>query len=613
MKIHENPKVLNAVAGATIIILFAAFALKYLSVPLWDYDFWWHIATGKYIVTSGVLPANDPFSFTTILAENKNPFPEWENFVLKQYWFGQVILFSIFDYFGAQGIVVFRSLMLLTTLAVVYLILKRWSVSLPVSFIFIFTIFTASLKNTGERPVLFTILFTALTFFLLEDFSKNKKKHILLLAPLMLLWSNVHGGYIIGVMVIIAFMAGEGIDIFLKKTAYTKKEIYLLYSALSLSILVSCINPTGWQAILIAANIPFKYKAIHDNIQEYFSPFYLYKHKIYPVDYEYIFLVLLFPVIVLLRNKKMRLSHLMILTVFFLMSLSAKRMVIYYAILGSLIMARETDLLITGLRVRHLPEVRYKKLATVLVVACFASAVFYFSGNMYKTGFMVSNSISAPVGAADFIEDNKLSGNMFNDFAYGGYFAWRFYPGQKTFIDTRGLNINVRQEYGWIRSAEEIDMSDDNDVITRRQLWELLLNHYKINFVLLTVVNPFYQMHPLILKLAESDQWVPVYSDNRDVIFVRDDIGNKQIIEKYRLSAEAVYNTIIYQSARNALRNKTNPISLVSLGDMFYKMKRLEEARKAYAYALSRIPESPVIKQKIKQVEADIQQGERSK
>ena len=612
MKIYENPKVLKTVKAVAIILLFASFALHYLSVPLWDTDFWWHIATGKYIVANGALPENDPFSFTTILAENKNPFPEWENFVLKQYWLGQVILFSIFDYFGAEGIIIFRSLLLLMTLLVVYRILKRWSVSFPVSFMFIFALFTASLKNTGERPVLFTVFFTSLTFFLLEDFHDNREKRILLLAPLMLLWSNIHGGYIIGAMVIIAYMVGERADVFLKKTAYTKKELQLLYAALFLSLGVSCINPTGWQAIVIAANIPFKYKAIHENIQEYFSPYYLYKNKIYPIDYEYIFLVLIFPVIVLLRNKKMRLSHLMLLTSFFLMSLSAKRMVIYYAILGSLIMSRETDLLIKDLAGRHIPEVRFKKWATILIVACFASAAFYFSGTIYKTGGRVAHSISGPVGAVDFIKDNRLSGRMFNDYGYGGYLTWRLFPGQKTFIDTRGVNINVRDEYGWIMSGKEIEVSGEDGNTKRRKLWGLLLNHYKINYILLPVLSPFYEIHTLIFKLVESEHWAPVYSDNKDVIFVKNDVRNKRIIEEHRLSAEAVYNTIIYQSARNAMRNKTNPLSLVSLGDMFYKMKRLEEARKSYAYALARMPESKFIQEKIKRLDAGMQQGERS-
>ncbi|MFZ2196496.1 MAG: hypothetical protein WAV13_02095, partial [Thermodesulfovibrionales bacterium] len=198
-------------------------------------------------------------------------------------------------------------------------------------------------------------------------------------------------------------------------------------------------------------------------------------------------------------------------------------------------------------------------------------------------------------------------------YGYGGYLAWRLYPGEKTFIDTRGLNIKVRDEYGWIMGGEEIAVSGEGGDITRRQLWELLLNHYKINYILLPVLSPFYEIHALIFKLVESDRWVPVYTDNKNVIFVKNGIQNKRIIEEHRLSAEAVYNTVIYQSARNALRNKTNPLSLISLGDIFYKMRRLEEARRSYAYALKRMPESPLIKEKIRQIEADIQRGERSK
>jgi len=45
--------------------------------------------------------------------------------------------------------------------------------------------------------------------------------------PLMLLWSNMHGGFIIGVMVISLFMLGEGINILLKKSVF-KNLKYLL-------------------------------------------------------------------------------------------------------------------------------------------------------------------------------------------------------------------------------------------------------------------------------------------------------------------------------------------------------------------------------------------------
>ena len=174
MKIFENTEIFRAVKLIAIIILIASFHITLLSWPLWDYDFWWHIATGRYIVETGTIPAHDPFSYTSALTENKNIFPVWENFILKQYWLSQVIFYLIYDYAGAKGIIIMRTALLLSTLILVFWKLQKYSVSFPVSFIFSFLLFMALSRSTGERPVLFTIFFTALTFFILDDFKLKR-------------------------------------------------------------------------------------------------------------------------------------------------------------------------------------------------------------------------------------------------------------------------------------------------------------------------------------------------------------------------------------------------------------------------------------------------------
>ena len=161
------PKSIGIVKAARLcagIILISAFVLSFLTVPLWDYDFWWHIATGRYIVETGSLPEKDLFSYTSTLAENKNVFPVWENFILKQYWLSQIIFYLIYDYTGPKGIIILRTVLLVLTLLIVFWRLQRWSVSFPVSFIFVFTLFTLLTRSTGERPVLFTIFLLPLPF-----------------------------------------------------------------------------------------------------------------------------------------------------------------------------------------------------------------------------------------------------------------------------------------------------------------------------------------------------------------------------------------------------------------------------------------------------------------
>ena len=64
-------KVTRILICLSFILLFLVFINKYLSYSLWDYDFWWHISTGRYIVENHHLPESDPFSYATELEENK--------------------------------------------------------------------------------------------------------------------------------------------------------------------------------------------------------------------------------------------------------------------------------------------------------------------------------------------------------------------------------------------------------------------------------------------------------------------------------------------------------------------------------------------------------------
>lgn len=607
MKIYENPLVFNLLKAVSIIILIAVFALNYLSMPLWDCDFWWHIATGRHIVETGSLPEKDPFSYTTTMEENKNPFPEWENFVLKQYWLSQIILYEIYDYTGSAGIIIFRTLMLGLTIIIVFWRLHKWRVSFPVSFFFIFLLYLATIRTTGERPVLFTIFFTAVVFFILEDFREKKNKRIFLLAPLMLIWANMHGGFIIGIFIVIAFMLGEGINFFRRKNVFTKNEFFLFYAVSVLAVGITFINPAKWDAISIAINIPFKYKSIHQNIQEYYSAYHLYKYNISSLPYEYVFLAALYPIIFFVKNKGIQLTHIILLSFLLIPSISARRFMIYYMVIGTMILGMAADTMITDLFKRKLSASGYKKIIFGLTFVSLISAGFYLVGNIYNLSPLrldVARNSVTPVGAVDFIEKNKLKGNMFNEYSYGGYITWRLYPYHKTFIDTRALNITVRMEYIWILQANKKNLNDKNIQKSNTPLWEALLNHYNINYIVSSPTIMFLgEAHPLIFELCKSDKWVPVYSDHMSIIFIRNLERNEDIIEKNRLQVEEIYNTIIYQSINHALNNKKNPRSFVTIGDTFYKMERLKDALKAYQYALDRYPDDAATLEKIKQLE----------
>jgi len=603
-KTEKTEKIITAIKLFIVIIFFSSILVFFLKINLWDYDFWWHIATGRYIVTEKHLPDKDPFSFTSELQENKNTFPERESFILKQYWLAQSLLYLIFKLAGPKGIILLRSLMLVLTLFAVFWHLNKGKVSAYISFLFLFILFAASTRATGERPVLFSFLFTAVVFLILDDFRTEKSRKIFLLPPLMLLWANLHGGFVLGDIIIAVFLLGESINISRKKSNYSKQQKVVFYSMTMFAIACSFVNPNGWDAF--SMSLSNRYEIFTKGIQEYQSPFGFYIKKIRPIQYNEVILAVMAPLILILGNKKLNLNHVFLLAGFYYMAATASRFVFFYAIIATMIVAKETDGIVNGFFRKKLQEKSYKKVEYLLTVAALFSITLFLIGHFkYKEfEFKIAEKKSIPEAAVDFIENNRLPGNMFNDYGYGGYITWRLYPWKKNFIDTRALNITTMTEYGWIIEAET-NAGEVNTAASNTPLWELLLSHYKVNFMLLSLFDVFGDAMPLVLETVEHDKWVPIYNDSISVVLIKNVPENRQFIEKHKISRENIYNALILRASISSLSDRTNPRYLMALGDTFYKMGRLEDAIKAYEYALKRMPDNLVIKAKLDMLKSE--------
>jgi hypothetical protein len=593
---------INLIGFASLAILILIIFYRFSSYSLFDSDFWWHISTGRYIVTNNSIPDSDPFSFTSAMDENKNLYPERENFILKQYWLAQVIFYLIFEHTGAKGIILLRAILLTATLVIVLWRLQRWSVSFPVMFAFIFLLFTNLTRSTGERPVLFTIFFTAVAFFILEDFKQKKNRRIFLLAPLMFFWSNLHGGFIIGIGIIGVVMLSEGVNIIIKKSVYSRHDIKLFYGVSILAIICSYINPAGWDTFHIVMSS--KYLPFTTGIQEYQSPLFYFQNKYYPIAYHYIIIACLFPLILLIRNKKFDFGHAVLLLIFLVASLSASRFTVYYAIIGAMILGKEADAFLKGLLDGRITERVKSQLFMGLAFTCVLSSLLFAAGvlNVGALGFNILKG-SVPERAANFMVKNNIQGNIFNDYAYGGYLTWRLYP-EKTFIDSRALNLTVMTEYGWVANAVT-SVSGKELTAGKKPLWGRILENYNIDIILLSTLDTYGQVSNLIFDLVEGNEWVPVFCDDISVIFIKDTTQNREIIEKSRLTKETVYNYIILHALNLAMSNKSNYHFLETIAKNFQKMDRLNDALLAYTYALKRFPR-PELQNEINKIEAEL-------
>ncbi|MBM3334564.1 hypothetical protein FJY63_07870, partial [Candidatus Sumerlaeota bacterium] len=201
-----SPWPLKAVAIA--VICAAAFSYTFVPVRACN-DVWWHLKTGQLIVERGLsLPRNDEFTFT---GENI----AWHN----HEWLSQVVLYRLFQWGGgrASDLIGLRSvigvvsvLSVLTFLLVLALVQLRCK-CLPIAALITLLALDVSRLNLYPRPPAVSYLFTAFFLLLLCQWKSGRRhaRTLLVLPPLTAIWANLHGGFVVGLILVACYLIGE--------------------------------------------------------------------------------------------------------------------------------------------------------------------------------------------------------------------------------------------------------------------------------------------------------------------------------------------------------------------------------------------------------------------
>lgn len=560
--------------------IFIYIFFAFCSIPVWDYDFWWHLKTGELILKEHKLPEKDVFSFTS--AEEDPISPGREKFILRQYWLAQGLMYLTYLKFGFAGIKALRAALLTLTLMLLFFSLAR-RVSPIISYGALFLAFDTFSRFSGERPQLFSFLFFMALVLMLERAARGKKDGYLI-PPLMLVWANMHGGFILGDLIIAVFLIAGNLASLIRKSPLPK-TFNIIGAA---SILFSFINPNTYHVITEMAGLEQYYSK---GIQEFKSPYQLMFEKTREFRTSFMALIGIstLPLFKLLlgRDKKepVNWGRYAAIYILLLMSLKSARYAIFYATAGAWLMALESEHFIGYLR----PSWEKMKggLRTAIVLLLSVSAFVFFT---YKaTGFDLSlvfspavNRLYYPFGAVKFIKENRITGRLFNDYGWGGFLIWNLYPENKVFIDSRGLNYDAMQGYSMISQAVYS--------ASKEPTWEMLLQSYDIDFILIPPVDMDGRLVPLIVALYENDGWPLIHADHNSLLFARNTEKNKALIEKNKRPSDDLLGVVISTSVWNARFSRINPAPFITLGDVFLKMGKYDYAKQAYRFALQKDP-----------------------
>jgi len=432
-------------------------------------------------------------------------------------WLSEVIMAYIHNAFGLTGIDVFYSLLLSLSFYLLFKILRSYKSNILLTILIIILVIGSSQIHWLARPHVFSFLLMTIWYYLLESWHVGRKNQLYLLPLIMLLWVNLHGGFLGGFMLLGAYLVGNFVCMLTVPSPerdYYHQKCRQVGLIIGICLLVCLINPYGYHILLF----PFKLvsdKYIMDHVSEFLSPNF---HQRMPFKYLLFLLITLFAI----TRKRLDAVELVLILLFTNMALYSARYIPLFALIVAPILTRQAG------QIEDIPENRItaflrKRADNISKIDASVSGYIWPSAAVLIVVIaMFSGRIQhsfdekiKPVAAVEFLIKEKITGNMFNNDEFGDYLVYRTYPLYKVFIDGRldMYGTKIMKEYYKVANFEHD--------------WEKTLDKYGITWVF------FNSDSNLSRYLLKDNNWKLVYSDKVANIFVKDLPAYRDLIEKY--------------------------------------------------------------------------------
>jgi hypothetical protein len=466
--------------------------LALIALTFWlgqtDPDYWWHVRTGHLILETGQLPRTDPFSFTSGGA----------NWVTHE-WLTEVLFALIDSRFGYTGNVALCALTGAGAALAVWATARERGLGARAATLLMLWAFAIMLPLANVRPQMVTMLFLAITALILTRYLGGATRGLWLLPPLLLLWVNLHGGYVIGLVLVGLTVVGERITLALGRPAVNLKQLILAAAGAGLATLVS---PHGLEAL----RYPFTYAGTSNASQQFIAEWQS------PDFHQGAFLPLAASLILgLLVGYARGRSHpgevLWVITLA-LMALQSTRHAPLYAIVTLPLLGARLNEALPGwpqpfARLRPALNVGFPLFGWAITVASLGALLLGGDALPLQTGREPRADGYPADGAAYLRAHPDLHGNLFNTYAWGGYLIDQLYPQRRVFIDGRA-DVHGDELVTSARATERLAPG-----------WRETLDRWDIRVVLVEKDGP------LATALRDDPAWEEVLAGPVERLFVR--------------------------------------------------------------------------------------------
>jgi hypothetical protein len=383
-----------------------------------------HLAAGEWMIEHRALLRQYPFSYLKA-GETFLPFE----------WLSEVLFAGLYRAGGLPMVAIFGGLIIAAVYALLNRFLRHRQVepTLAVGVGLLSAIL--GLMFWRARPLLFTMLGVVLLLSLLERPAGGRRW---LYLPLFTVWSNLHGGFVFGWILIAAYLAGDLLEAWFsddRSVWLSRARTHAL--ALAFAVGGTLLNPHG--VALVAHVIGFfGQQTVVDRTNEFLSPDFHTWHN-------QLFLLTVLGLLAALAGARHRMTwpRLLAVLISLAFALYSVRNIQLFGLVALPLTALHLDadwrrlLQRWGRPTTQPSSLEHRHEGGGMIIGTAAMGILALSGGRFAGVQIVADRFDPevfPIAAVSHARAACLSGRLFNRLNWGGYIA-HSWPGQQVFID----------------------------------------------------------------------------------------------------------------------------------------------------------------------------------
>lgn len=401
---------LNKEKVFTILIYLGLFI--FLIYPYTDYDFGWHYRYGEHFINTGQILRQDIYSWTL-------PGYKWIN----HSWAYDPLLYLIFNNFSFLGLSIAGATVAFLAF---YVSLKPFNLIFWQKAILALTysLLINGVLWQGLRSQVIGLLMIALLMFILSFYLKNKKWIYFVLPGLFLTWANLHGTFLLGLLIFAIFIFSQFVI-----QRFIPSKLFWLIISFFVSTGATFINPFTYHIYLEA------FRHFNNPLLSLITEW---RPVSFPSAFYTIFLVYTTTLgILTLKRKNINdIFYVLVTVLAFYLAISARRYVGVYLVCS-------LPLAALALKNLNFKLENFKTTDFIFVIATlviFEIGIFqrlpYFSVLNYNFEDYCFHGSKCSTQLTKFLSNNPPLGRGFNFYDWGGFFIGAGIKA-KLFIDGR--------------------------------------------------------------------------------------------------------------------------------------------------------------------------------